>query len=129
MLGTSPLRASSCNAKHRLLPHESAAERVMVAHICSPFMLKIQLCNISSASQLPGNPEKDPAKVETAVNSHVGTETQCSDPKALMVSAAFISEVNPPLFVENLEKLLNLGYGNLVYLNSNVWQKPECLSV
>lgn len=69
MLGTGPLQVSYRNAKHRLLPHESDAERVMVAHICSLFLLQIQLDNIS-AFQLPGT-QGDPVKVETAVNSHV----------------------------------------------------------
>lgn len=119
MLGTGPLRASYCSVERRLLPHESAAWRVLVAHIC-PLLCSEYNCATFPLHSSHQETQREPAKVQTAVNSHVGTETQWPDPKTLRVSAAFISQAGSPLFVANLEEVLSLGYDNLVYFNSTV---------
>lgn len=47
--------------------------------------------------------QREPGKAQIVVNREVGTETPWLDPRTLMVSDTFMSEVIYPPFMENLE--------------------------
>lgn len=82
------LGTSYYNAKPRLLSCESAAKWVMVADVCSFLYSKYNYAMYNLHSRHQGT-QREPAKVQIAVNRQVGTETQWPDPKTLRMSYTF----------------------------------------
>lgn len=74
----------------------------MVADTCSFLYPKYNyaMYNLHASHQ---ETQREPGEAQIAVNREVGTETPWPDPRTLMMSDTFMSEVIHPPFMETLE--------------------------